>query len=521
VGNLKVGSSRTRRFVGGVSVGYLHTAIVAAVGLWLTPFLLRHLGQHDFGLWLLAAQMLFYLALTDVGVVALLPREVAFATGRPGATLSDDLRRLVGETTTLVVWQMPFVALVGLSLWWVVSVRWPALAGPFALVALTFVLTFPLRILHAVLQGLQDLTFLGGAQLVAWASGTALTVALVRAGFGIEALAAGWVCTQFVGAALTLWRLTRRFPGVLPAQLSSLTARAARTHLGRGMWISVSQIMQVLLNGTDLLIVGALLGPAAVVPYTCTGRLVALLGNQPQLFMQTALPALSELRVSTSRARMSEVSGSLSQLLLIVSGAIACVVLPVNARFVAWWVGPERFAGDGLTVILVIGMLVRHWNVGAIYTLFSFRRERRIAITGTIDGLVGLLAMLVLVPHFGIVGAAVGSLVGNVMVSVPANLRALAREQGVSRSDVLNPLRSWVVRFGALFLLAAVAMALLPRRGLGWGILAAFVVATIYVVLMTPLLLKPPLGSMLGAQLHPWRAFIPRWPRRLAGEPVP
>ena len=46
-------SSRTRRFVGGLSVGYLHTAIVTIVGLWLTPYLLRHLEQHDYGLWLL------------------------------------------------------------------------------------------------------------------------------------------------------------------------------------------------------------------------------------------------------------------------------------------------------------------------------------------------------------------------------------------------------------------------------------------------------------------------------------
>ena len=105
-----VSGSRTRRFVGGLSVGYLHTAIVTIVGLWLTPYLLRHLDQHDYGLWLLTTQILFYLGLTDVGIVALLPREIAFTTGRAGVTLADDLRQLVGETTRLVLWQLPFVA---------------------------------------------------------------------------------------------------------------------------------------------------------------------------------------------------------------------------------------------------------------------------------------------------------------------------------------------------------------------------------------------------------------------------
>ena len=91
-------------------------------------------------------------------------------------------------------------------------------------------------------------------------------------------------------------------------RLPSLSLHAARAHLGRGVWISVSQIAQILVNGTDLLVIGALLGPAAVVPYACTGKLVTLLANQPQLFMQTALPALSELRASVPRARMFQVS---------------------------------------------------------------------------------------------------------------------------------------------------------------------------------------------------------------------
>ena len=96
-------ASRTRRFVGGLSLGYLHTVTVTLVGLWLTPYLLRHLDEHDYGLWLLTAQILFYLALTDMGVVALLPREVAFTTG-PGRrdAASTTCGHLVGETTRLV-----------------------------------------------------------------------------------------------------------------------------------------------------------------------------------------------------------------------------------------------------------------------------------------------------------------------------------------------------------------------------------------------------------------------------------
>ena len=61
--------TRTRRFIGGLTLGYANQAMVTLVGLWLTAFLLRTLGNRDYGLWLVATQMLGYLMLSDLGVV--------------------------------------------------------------------------------------------------------------------------------------------------------------------------------------------------------------------------------------------------------------------------------------------------------------------------------------------------------------------------------------------------------------------------------------------------------------------
>jgi len=45
-------------------------------------FLLHRIGQHDYGLWLVGAQLLGYLGLMDFGIVALLPRATASAAAR-------------------------------------------------------------------------------------------------------------------------------------------------------------------------------------------------------------------------------------------------------------------------------------------------------------------------------------------------------------------------------------------------------------------------------------------------------
>ena len=199
----------------------------------------------------------------------------------------------------------------------------------------------------------------------------------------------------------------------------------------------------------------------------------------------------------------------MSQFLLISSGAIACVVLTVNGPFVSWWVGPDRFAGSGLTALLVLGMLLRHWNVTAVYTLFCFGHERRLAITTAADGLVGLLAMLLLVPWLGLHGAALGSLIGTVAVSLPGNLRALAREEGVSLGAAIRPLRPWFGRFVLAFGAVLLAVAWWPDQRLLERALLGSLVALLYAMLMLPVLLRPPLGAMLAPRLRPWLALIP------------
>ena len=121
-------------------------------------------------------------------------------------------------------------------------------------------------------------------------------------------------------------------------------------------------------------------------PYACTGKLMSLLANQPQLFMQMALPALSELRGSAARDRLFDVSRSMTQSMLLASGAIVAVVLVVNGPFVAWWVGELAFRRPALTALLLAGMLVRHINVTIVYTLFCFGHERRLALTSIAEG---------------------------------------------------------------------------------------------------------------------------------------
>jgi O-antigen/teichoic acid export membrane protein len=283
--------------------------------------------------------------------------------------------------------------------------------------------------------------------------------------------------------------------------LPRLSREVVRGQLTRGAWVSVAQVAQALLGGSELLIIGKVLGPAAVVPYACTAKLIGFLANQPQLLMQAAAPALSEIKAGADRQRLGPVATALTQAMLLGSGAVVCLVLAVNQGFVGWWLGPSQYGGFGLTVLLLVNLLLRHWNTTAVYSIFCFGYERRISLTTLFDGLLTAGGAFALVPLIGPCGAPLASIASVCLVSLPANLSALAHEAEVSVLALVGALRPWFWRFAVVATSAgSLALCRVPDDFLSLAATSTLI-AMAYAAAMLPLALRPPLGVYLRPRL--------------------
>jgi len=494
------GISRSRRFFRGLRLNYLYQAVVMAAGLWLTPFLLKHLGQHDYGLWLVGLQTLSYLVLMDFGVVALLPRETAYATGHAiSGRGGQDLADLIGRTARIVLYQTPVVALGAAAIWFAVPMG-QAIRGPILVALLGFTLLFPLRIFQAVLHGLQETPYLGKLQFVSWSVSMALMVILILRGVGLYALAIGWIVGQLLPAAFSFYRLKTAFPEVLPSRLPKLERKELFRALTGGTWVSVAQIAQVLVAGTDFVIIGKLLGPSAVVPYACTQKLIGVLSNQPHMIMEMAAPGLSQMKTSESRESIFRVCNALALGMLTASGAVACVTLAVNHSFVSWWLGERQFGGPLLTASFAASMLLRQWNNTSVYTIFALGYERRISITTLADGIVSLSSGLLFVWWLGPIGAALGSILGVCLVSLPGNLLALAGELQVSIFTVASSIWSWFWRFLIVAAFAGV-LGLRWRANLPYIAGTACVIGVVYALVMLPMVMDSHLRMYIPSRV--------------------
>ena len=491
--------SRTKRLFDGVFLSYCFQALVMIVGLWLTPFLLHQLGQHDYGIWLVGLQSLTYLSLLDLGVVGLLPREVAFLSGKVQNGADPHLVQTLLENNGLVIlWQTPVLLAALFASFFVLRAMTPALHGVLLIIFITYGAQFPFRIFYAALEGLQDFAFIGYLQMGAWLTGVAANIALVYAGWGLYGLAIGWSLSQVIVTVGCMWRMYAAYPAFTPKQLRWLRWNELSHYLKAGFWVSVSQITQMLTKGSDIVLLASIQGSSAVVPYSCSIKLTSVLANQPQVILQAAQPGLTQLRATADRSHIAQVIGSLAQAMLMLSGAVACVVLAINGGFVQRWVGSSQYLGFQFTALIVVSMLARHWNTTTVYTLFCFGKERYISMVGLMDGVCFVPLMYFLVNRFGVVGIPLASTASVCLVSLPSNIRLLSKLTGVSWWTQITPVRQWFVPFGITALVAwAASFMIQPSSYLACGVMGIIIV-TIYFLLEYTVIAK----SLWGLRLR-------------------
>jgi O-antigen/teichoic acid export membrane protein len=497
--------SRTRRYLSGLAGNYLNQAVVLLLGLWLTRFLLQQLPQEEYGLWLIVVQVLTFLELTDLGVVALLPREVAYRTGRADgpeegaaavSALLDGVRRIT-------LWQLPLVATAAVGLWVMLlggRLDHPA-ALPLATAVLGYIVLFPLRLYAATLQGLQDLLFLALANTVVWLAQTAATVILVLTGWGFWSLVGGWVLGRALSTLVCWARVRTAFPGVVPRRVLGRNMADAPKLVRSGLWVSAAGLAVGLQYGADVLVLGHLLGPGPVVVYACTMRLIALCTFQVCGLVTLAGPALSELREREPGERLVRASAALGQLILLASGFVACVLLVGNEGFVTWWVGPSRYGGAPLTWLLLAVMVTRHASFTFAQVLLYLGHERSLALGVLADGLVVVGTTVLLAPPCGLLAAPLGSLVGVALVSLPWFGLLLAREPNFSLRSLLRAYLPWAWRFALLAAgLGALSTLWGPQDLVGVG-LSAVAIGVLYGLVMLPALVRTPLWVYLQPRL--------------------
>ncbi|HEY8208407.1 MAG TPA: hypothetical protein VIG99_13045 [Myxococcaceae bacterium] len=499
--------SRQRRALVSAFFTYCQWALSFGTGLVATRIVLDKLGIGTVGLWTAVSGMLGYAALSDLGVLTVLPWLVANADGRKD---EEEIRRLTNSGFALGAVVGAIFAAVAGALW--IASPWLLKASPaerellfvpfVALVALTAIGS-PLRAAEGVLQGLQDVKVVGSLTALQPLVNFGLVMSLLYRGQGLLGLALGAALPRLLAGLAFLWRLWRTRPqlfrgwgGVRRDQLNRL--------LGEGLGPWLGSLGWLMAFSTDAVILASLGFRDEVAVFAVTSRFGLTLMQLSWTLPDAGLVGLSQLW-GEAPDRVGETVSVMARVYMLLAGGVVCAVLALNAVFVRVWVGADKhlFGGQPLNAMLAAAVLSLSVVHSVAVPAAVLGNRRRLGVVTALNGVVHIALARLLGAWLGLVGIALATAISGLITTLPVGLTLLPASIGWTRKRfVASALGTWWWRFVPLAALAGAvgwADGHLPQPAV---IGLAALVGVAYLLAMRPLLQELPLDSKLRRALQ-------------------
>jgi O-antigen/teichoic acid export membrane protein len=476
-----VAASQPRGKVVARNVGYnfLSQIWLVVLGLLITPYLVRHLGVGVYGFLTLLLAISAYSAALDFGFGFALVKYISEFYGRRDDAM---VRRLVSTAVTVY---LGLGVLAGLTLTlvspWLIDVLGvdrslrPLAQDAFYISAAALCVTLILSMATAVPNALQRMNLTARRTIAFGTVGMLGQVVLLALGRGLLSLLVLQVVVG-VAAVMSFLLVSKRllpFISLRPTlDISTFKLLGRFSALKFVNQVAATTVMQI-----DKFLVGAMVSLSAVgyfvVPLQVAQRLPALVGNVAVAF----LPAASAFHGQSDRVRLNE-------LYLRATKLVALLVLPLSSMLVifahpilTFWIGPTFAEKSSLPLqLLAIGYGLNTFSTIPAITSDSMGRPGVTASFSVASTVLNVGVSLLLIPRFGIEGAALAIVVNSVLLVpyfifyVHRHVIGLAVFPMIRRSLAL-PVLATVLSWPAMLLLRTEVNGLLS---LGLVLIASF-----------------------------------------------
>jgi O-antigen/teichoic acid export membrane protein len=388
----------------------------------MLPFNTRYLGASEYGLWILAASIVAYFPVLDLGYGGAMERAVAHYRARRDAGAVNE----IASTLVLVFAGFGLLALgiTGVIAWnvgaWFDLDANQARTGALVLllVGLQFSFGFPFAIFGAICNGFQR-TYLNAAvgTAVAVAVGVVNVTVLLTGGSLVE-LVAALTATRMAGYLAYRLNAYRVFP-LLRIRPSLFRTVRLRELSGFSVYMLIRDASNKVNYATDPIIIAAVLMTGAVAVWTVAQRLADVVLQLTNQLNHVLFPIVVDCHSTQRDDRLRDllVQGTRLSLAttLPVAGSLALLAEPV----VLGWTGPDFRGAAVVLQILALVVLVRVGSATSGTVLAGAGRHRLLAGSNVVAAAVNIGLSIVLIRTHGLPGVAVATL-------IPVTIRAVA-----------------------------------------------------------------------------------------------
>jgi O-antigen/teichoic acid export membrane protein len=480
-----------RRLLVGAATNWLAFAATLLVGFFLTPYLVRRLGDGPYGLWAFVESVLAYFTLFDMGIAACVVRFVArfHATGD-----RDDLNRLVSTCLALFLGLGVLLFVVGAGLLPILVGSLESAGVPpgevvaFALLMVgNLAVTLPLSLFPSILDGLERFALKSSVRIAVLAVRTIGTVLVLEHRSSLLALGVLFTACNLAEHAVLAGLAMRALPELRFSRrlVDRVTLKQVR---GYSLDAFLAMVAGRACVQSGAVIAGAFLGAAPVTYFALASRLVEFAKALLRTATNTLTPAVSSLEAAGD-------ADAIHRMFLRGTRWVLYLILPIQlglvlfgGPFLTTWLGGPEYADrcyPTLTILSATLSLVVAQSV-ASRILYGTGRLRTFAHMALLEAVANVGLSLALVPQFGLMGIAVGVAVPNLAMCLWV-IAHTARGLGVTAARYLAD--GWLRPLVA----ATVPLAVWLTAGIdatSWARLAAVILIGLVPYAVTVLLIE-------------------------------
>ena len=399
----------------GVVLNYIVIILNTVVGLLYTPYMLRMMGQSEYGLYSLVASVIAYLTVLDLGFGNAIVRYTAKFRAEKK---TEEQYEMFGMFFLLYLVIGIIAFGIGLGLYFNVgtlfgdtmtAVELDRARIMMLLLVANLAFTFPMSIWGSIIQAYEDFVFQKSLNIFRIILNTAVMICLLH--FGYKAVAMVVVQTIFNVLTLVLnFIYCRRKLNI------HIYFRFKHFHWGflkevaiYSFWIFLNAIMDRVYWSTGQFVLGATVGTAAVAVFAIAIQLEGMYMQFSTAISSVFLPKVTAM-VATNRSRkeISDLFIRTGRMQYIVLAYILSGFIIFGRQFIELWAGAGYTDAYIISLLFFIPLTVPLiQNLGI--TILQARNEMKFrSVLYIIIALVSLAMQIVLTRYFGGIGCAMG-----------------------------------------------------------------------------------------------------------------
>jgi O-antigen/teichoic acid export membrane protein len=413
---------RGKRIAQNILSNWMALAVSTAVGFFLAPFIVHHLGNVAYGVWILVVSLSSYMNLLDLGMRGAVTRYVSKGNAQGN---HDEAADAVSAALWIRVWISLGIVLVSV----VFSQVFPRVfvvptnlqhAARIAILvtALTVALNLWCGVFGGVLTALHRYDQLSIVTMLQTGCRAAGIVWLLQHGHSFMALTLWELFTALLSNSMLVSLSLRAYPDL------RITFRRPEKEVIRKLWtysfyaFLINFAIQVV-NYTDNLVVGAFTSAEAVTLYAIGGSLIMYARQIVGAMTTTFGPLASTYEAQGSHKDLRRLLIHGTRAALLISLPIEVAMFVRGETFISLWMGPQYGHPSGTVLrILLISLVACTGSAACGGIVYGMEKHKRIALWAVLEAAANLGLSIFLVRRIGIYGVAWGTTIPSLLVEV-------------------------------------------------------------------------------------------------------